>query len=108
MTLVPTELFSFERKRHSFDMRYKIDYMCDILCDFVEQLTSEDVHLLRLDVNNGYIKISYKMPGINGHYCSFISTSNALMHVRIIIKKSRRIDIREKYTERLVKNELEL
>ena len=108
MNLVPTELFSFERKHHGFDMRYKIDYMCEILGDYVEHLTSADVYLLRLDIYDGYIKISYRITDINGHNYSFISTSNVLLHVQIIVKKSRRIDIREKYTERLIKNELEL
>lgn len=106
MKLVLTELFSFERKRHSFDMRYKIDYMCEILGDYVEHLTSADVYLLRLDIYDGYIKISYRITDVNGHSYSFISTSNVLLHVQIIVKKSRRIDIREKYIESLVAAEL--
>ncbi len=108
MNLVPTELFSFERKRQSHSIRYKIDFLCELLGDYLERLTCLDVFLLALEVKEKDIVISYQVPDGAGHYYSFISCGNAIMYTRLIIKHSRRIDLREKYTERLVATELEL
>lgn len=107
MSLVPTELFSFERKRQSPDIRYKIDFLCELLCDYLECITSLDVFLLAIEVKRDDIVISYQVPG-EPHYYSFISCGNAIMYTRMVLKKSRRIDIREKYTENFVATELEI
>ncbi len=107
MSLVPTELFSFERKRQSHETRYKIDYMCELLSDYLEQLLSADVHLLKVEVTHDDIKISFQVPDDEPYY-SFISFGNALMYMRAVIKRSRRIDLREKYTENLLAAELGL
>lgn len=108
MNLVPTELFSFERKRQNPSIRYKIDFLCELLSDYLERLTCLDVFLLALEVKEKDIVISYQVPDGAGQYYSFISCGNAIMYTRLVMKHSRRIDLREKYTERLVATELEL
>lgn len=106
MSLVSTELFSFERKRQSQQIRYKIDFLCELLGDYLECITSRDVFLLAIEVKHNDIVISYQVPSDPAHYYSFISCGNAIMYTRMIMKRSPRIDVREKYTERLVKSEL--
>ncbi len=108
MILVQTELFSFERKRQSPSIRYKIDFLCELLSDYLERLTCLDVFLLALEIKEKDIVISYQVLDGDGHYYSFISCCNAVMYTKLIIKHSRRIDLREKYTENLVLSELEL
>lgn len=107
MKFIETELFSFERKRQSPAIRYKIDFLCELLCDYLESITSIDVFLLTVEVKHSDIVISYQVPS-EPHYYSFISCGNAIMYTRMILKKSRRIDIREKYTENFVATELEI
>lgn len=107
MSLVPTELFSFERKRQSHEIRYKIDYMCELLGDYLETLINAEIHLLTVEVTHNDIKISFQVPDDEPYY-SFISFGNALMYMRAVIKRSRRIDLREKYTENLLASELGL
>ncbi len=107
MSLVPTELFSFERKRQSYEIRYKIDYMCELLGDYLETLINAEIHLLTVEVTHNDIKISFQVPDDEPYY-SFISFGNALMYMRAVIKRSRRIDLREKYTENLLASELGL
>lgn len=107
MSLVPTDLFSFERKRQSNEIRYKIDYMCELLGDYLETLISAEIHLLTVKVTHDDIKISFQVPDEEPYY-SFISFGNALMYMRAVIKRSRRIDLREKYTENLLAAELGL
>ena len=107
MSLVPTELFSFERKRQSHEIRYKIDYMCELLGDYLETLINAETHLLTVKITHDDIKISFQVPDDEPYY-SFISFGNALMYMRAVIKRSRRIDLREKYTENLLASELGL
>lgn len=107
MSLVPTDLFSFERKRYDQETRYKIDYMCELLGDYLETLINAEIHLLTVKVTHDDIKISFQVPDDEPYY-SFISFGNALMYMRAVIKHSRRIDLREKYTENLLASELAL
>lgn len=107
MNLVPTELFSFERKRQNPGIRYKIDFLCELLGDYLERMASIDVYLVALEISGNEVTVRYKVIEGSG-YSSFIRSSNAIMYARLIMKHSRRIDLREKYTERLVATELEL
>lgn len=107
MNLVPTELFSFERKRQNPSIRYKIDFLCELLSDYLERMAAIDVHLVALEIRGNDVTVRYMVLEGSG-YSSFIRSSNALMYARLIMKHSRRIDLREKYTERLVMSELEI
>lgn len=101
MTLHSTDIFNFTRKRFNPEHRDQIDYITELLSDYLPQLTDGDGHILIAKLERGDISVRYCVFDFGQPLYSTISSSNLLSYLRHIVHYSTDNELRKKYKEQL-------